>query len=109
MMMSIILNGAGTGNIAGIVPSSALCYGPGSAAHRFALRSVRGTYRERLRRLLSPHQIREPLEQIMRVARAWGGFGVVLHREYWLAVERDAAIGAIEQRDVGLRRAFRQR
>src|SRR6202012_1135917 len=44
----------------------------------------------------------------MRVARNRGGLGMVLHREYRLAVERDAAIGAVEQRDLGLRRALGQ-
>src|SRR5450432_682360 len=58
--------------------------------------------------LLRPHQIGKPLEQVMRVARALGGFWVILHREYRLAVERDAAIGAVEQRHVGLRRALWQ-
>src|SRR5450432_2045261 len=46
-----------------------------------------------LRRLVRPHQIGKPLEQIMRVARPRRGFGVILHREYRSAVERDAAIG----------------
>jgi len=44
----------------------------------------------------------------MRVARAGGGLRVILHREYRLAVELDTAIGAVEQRDMGLRRAFGQ-
>src|SRR2546421_12093378 len=52
--------------------------------------------------LLRPHQIRKPLEQIMRVARAGRGFRVTLHREHRLALELDAAIGAVEQRDMGL-------
>src|ERR1700761_2359169 len=58
--------------------------------------------------LLCPHQIGEALEQVMRVARARRRFRVVLHREYRLAVELDAAVRTIEQRDVGLRRAFWQ-
>ena len=32
---------------------------------------------------------------------------MVLHREHRLAVELDAAVGPIEQRDVGLRRSLR--
>src|SRR5579859_4810951 len=58
--------------------------------------------------LLRAHQIGEAVEQIVRVARAGRGLGVILHREHRLAVELDAAIGAVEQRDVRLRRAFRQ-
>src|SRR5690242_5209530 len=60
-------------------------------------------------RLLRPHQIGKALEQIMRVARARGGFRVILHGKHRLAVERDAAIGAVEQRDVRLGGALRQR
>src|SRR4051812_12110707 len=60
-------------------------------------------------RLLRPHQIRKPLEQVMRVARPGRGFRVVLYREHRLAVELDAAIGAVEQRDVGLGGTLRQR
>src|SRR5215212_11971426 len=44
----------------------------------------------------------------MRVARAGRALGMILHREYRSALELDAAIGAVEQRDMGLRRAFRQ-
>src|SRR6266702_4429809 len=76
-------------------------------ARAFVLKAIP---RERaLRALLVPHQIRKPLEQIMRVARAGRGFRVVLHRENRPAIELDAAIGAVEQRDVGLRCALRQR
>src|SRR5437762_4064023 len=38
----------------------------------------------------------------MRVARAGRGLGMILHREYRPAFELDAAIGAIEKRDMGL-------
>src|SRR6478735_9455989 len=62
-----------------------------------------------LRAFLRAHQIRKPLEQIMRVARAGGGLGVILHREHRLAVELDAAVGAVEQGDMGLRRTLRER
>src|SRR5207247_11190985 len=73
-----------------------------------ALRSIRATSKSCLRPLLRAHQIGEPLEQIMRVARAGGGFRVILHREHRLALKLDAAIGAVEQRDMGLRCAVRQ-
>src|ERR1700694_6221656 len=59
--------------------------------------------------LVRPHQFRKPLEQVMRVARAGRRLGVVLHREHRLAVKLDAAIGAVEQRDMGLGRALRAR
>src|SRR5882724_61318 len=81
---------------------------PGLAAHRFALRSIRGTLKRRLSALVRPHQIGKPLEQVMRVARAGGGLGMILHREYRLALKLDAAVGAVEQRDMGLRRALGQ-
>src|SRR5450759_4809107 len=60
-----------------------------------------------LRALVRPHQICEPPEQIMRVARAGRRLGVILHREYRLALELDAAIGAVEQRNMGLGRTLR--
>src|SRR5450631_794330 len=41
------------------------------------------------RALVRPHQIGEPLEQIVRIARAGRGLGVVLHREHRLAFELD--------------------
>src|SRR6266436_10399535 len=85
---------------------------PGPAAHHAAksgaLRSTRGTSKSCLSALLRAHQIGKPLEQVMRVARAGGGLRVILHREYRLALELDAAIGAVEQRDMSLRRAIRQ-
>src|SRR4051794_20155054 len=52
--------------------------------------------------LVRAHQIGKTLEQIMRVARARRGLGMILHREYRPAFELDAAIRAIEQRDMGL-------
>src|SRR5439155_27307520 len=61
-----------------------------------------------LRALLRAHQIGEPLEQIMRVTRVGGRFRVILHREHRLALKLDATIGAVEQRDMGLRCAVRQ-
>src|SRR5215831_11476586 len=45
----------------------------------------------------------------MAVARARRGFGMVLHREYGLVLERDAAIRAIEQRHMRLLAILRQR
>src|SRR5436305_1843684 len=42
------------------------------------------------------HQLDEAAEQIVAVARAGRGLGVVLHREHRTALERDAAIGAVE-------------
>src|SRR5229473_777755 len=59
--------------------------------------------------LVRAHQIVKSLEQIMRVARAGRGLRMILHREHRLAVELYAAIGAVEQRDVRLRRSGRQR
>src|SRR5260370_40627455 len=68
-----------------------------------------GARRRRLAALLRAHQIGKPLEQIMRVARAGRGLRVILHREYRLAVELNAATGAGEQRDLRLGRPGRQR
>src|ERR1019366_6924470 len=45
----------------------------------------------------------------MAVARAGGGFRVVLYREHRFVLERDAAIGAVEQRHMGLLDIVRQR
>src|SRR3954453_11944290 len=56
------------------------------------LRYARNDGEDTLRPLVRPHQIREPLEQIVRVARARRGLGVILHREHRLALELDAAI-----------------
>src|ERR1700686_3485580 len=63
-----------------------------------ARRAASGARRRALPALLRPHQIGEPLEQIMRVARAGRGFGGILHREYRLAVQLGAPIGAGEKR-----------
>src|SRR3954451_19664980 len=60
------------------------------------------------RALVRAHQIGKSLEQIVRVARAGRGLGMILHREYRSAFELDATIGTVEQRDMGLRRALRQ-
>src|SRR3954470_16090042 len=60
------------------------------------------------RALVGAHQIREALEQVMRVARPRRSLGMVLHREHRPALELDAAVGAVEQRDMGLRGAFGQ-
>ena len=57
--------------------------------------------------LLLVHQLHEAVEQVMAVLRAGRGLGVVLHREGRAVGERDAAIRAVEQRDVGLRRVRR--
>src|SRR5579863_6616564 len=59
--------------------------------------------------LLRPHQIGKALEQIMGITRTWRSFRMILHGKYRLSLERNPAIGAVEQRDVGLRRALRQR
>src|SRR5262245_32441426 len=48
------------------------------------------------------HQRDEALEQIAAVARAGRRLGMVLDREYRLVLEGNAAVRAVEQRDVGL-------
>src|SRR5437764_13434524 len=48
------------------------------------------------------HFLDEAGEEIMTVLRAGRGFRVILHREDRLAVERQAAIRPVEQRDMGL-------
>src|SRR4051794_13110580 len=45
----------------------------------------------------------------MTVARAGRRLRMVLHREYRLVLEREAAVRAVEQRDVGLLDILRQR
>src|ERR1700733_4385575 len=72
--------------------------GPGSAAHYAAKprRTAQHPGNAGLRPLLRPHQIGKPLEQVVRVARAWRSFRVILHGEYRLAVKRDSAIPAVE-------------
>ena len=52
--------------------------------------------------LLRADLVEEAREQVVAVVRAGRGFGVVLHREDRLAVDAEAGIGAVEQRDVGL-------
>ena len=70
------------------------------ALRAFARGMTSGQGSSALPALVRAHQIGEPLEQIMRVARAGGALGMVLHREHRLALELDAAIGAVKQRDV---------
>src|SRR5690242_1071690 len=65
--------------------------------------------RAKLSPLLRAHQLGKTLEQIVRVARAGRRLRMILHGKDRPVVERDAAIGAVEQRDMGLRRAFGQR
>src|SRR5438105_2755958 len=81
------------------------------ACHRARIRATRWLLAmtdARLRPLVRAHQVGEPLEQIMRIARAGRGLGVILDGKHRFAVELDAAIGAIEQRHMGLGRALRQ-
>src|SRR5262245_39804496 len=58
--------------------------------------------------LVLAHHLDEPREQIMAVAWAGRRFGMVLHREHRLVPERDAAVRAVEQRDMRLGRVRRQ-
>src|SRR3546814_3038724 len=44
----------------------------------------------------------EALEEVVAVARAGGGLGVVLHGEHRAAGGGDAVVGAVEQRNVTL-------
>ncbi len=55
------------------------------------------------------HQVGEALEEVVRIAWSGRSFRVVLHREHRPVVERDAAVGIVEQRDVGLCHVVRQR
>src|SRR6202021_1423650 len=55
------------------------------------------------------HVIDEAAEQIMTVARAGRGFGMILHREHRPVVERQSAIRTVEQRHVGFYGVSRQR
>ena len=48
------------------------------------------------------HHRHEPAEQVAAVARARRGFRVVLHREHRPVLEPEAAIRAVEERDVRL-------
>ena len=59
--------------------------------------------------LLRPDQVDEAGEQIMAVLRAGRGLRVVLHREYRFALDGEAAVGAVEQRNMGLDDVFGQR
>src|SRR3954470_7170401 len=54
-------------------------------------------------------QIDETAEQIVRVLRTGRGLGVMLDREHRTARERNTAVGAIEQRDMGFLDALGQR
>src|SRR3974390_1492737 len=45
----------------------------------------------------------------MAVTRTWRSFRVILHREHRFVLERDAAVRAVEKRDVRLRDLRRQR
>src|SRR5689334_15036379 len=56
-----------------------------------------------------PHHLDETREEIMTVARAGRGLRMVLHREHRLVLEREAAIGSVEQRHVRLLDILRQR
>ena len=48
------------------------------------------------------HHLDEAGEEVVAVLRAGRGFRVVLHREHRLVLQLQPAIGAVEQRDVGL-------
>jgi hypothetical protein len=48
------------------------------------------------------HQVDEAAEEVVAVARAGRGIGAVLHREGRAVGEPDAAVRAVEQRDVRL-------
>src|SRR5258707_7550934 len=48
------------------------------------------------------HHLDEPPEQIAAIARAGGSLGVVLHREHRPVPDAQAAIGAVEERNVSL-------
>ena len=45
----------------------------------------------------------EAREQVVAVVRAGAGLGVVLHRKDRLAIDAQARVRAVEQRDMGLR------
>ena len=65
--------------------------------------------RSGLRRFRLRHLVHEPAEEIVAVARARRGLGVVLNREGRAVGQRDAAIRAVEQRDMGDARIGGQR
>ena len=50
----------------------------------------------------------EAVEQIVAVHRPGRRFGMILHAEHVPAFDRDAAIGAVEQRDMGFLHALGQ-
>src|SRR4029078_10778487 len=56
-----------------------------------------------------PHHLAKAREEIMTVARAGRGLRMVLHREDGPVLEREAAIGAVEQRHMRLLNILRQR
>src|SRR5688572_19004666 len=68
-----------------------------------------GNVEATLRALALPHQPDEALEQIARVARAGRSLGVILHREHRLALELDACVRSVKQRDMRFFRVLRQR
>src|SRR6185295_13007847 len=96
-MMGIILNGVHSCNLRvpdAVRHSSCRSAEPGPyqtpefatapALQRTAPQELRAALRpghdiEGLRRLLRAHQIGEALEQVVRIARTWGGFRVILH------------------------------
>src|SRR5690606_37972073 len=116
---------AGAGSASGSVSSSA-CW-PRRSCFSAALRSwfaewkrrpdaafpvanfLRSAFGERRFALLLADQVHEPPEEIVAVLRARRGFRVVLHREDRLAGDAQAAIGAVEERDVGFLDAPGQR
>src|SRR3954462_1468040 len=66
-------------------------------------------FQEASRLLPFAHQPDKAVEQIMAVARAGRAFRVILHREHRPVLEREAAVRAVEQRDVRLLGFRRQR
>jgi hypothetical protein len=63
---------------------------------------------QRRQALALADQVHEAAEQIVAVLRAGRGFRVMLHREHRLSDQPQTAIGAVEQRDMGLLDAFGQ-
>ena len=56
---------------------------------------------------LGGHQINKTLEQIVAVLGAGGGLGVILYREYGLALDPDALNGTIKQGGMAFHHARR--
>ena len=54
------------------------------------------------------HRADEAGEEVVAVLRAGRGFRVILHRENRVALERQAAIRAVEERDMGFDDALGQ-